>query len=176
MFDNRIFLDRFSKEEAAALKGHFSNVDKAVFAIITPKQVDRGALMSRYSRTDKTMRRVFLDEFAKNPNRGEEFYRRVLLEYGDDSVAELGEAQVAVEGISNIAAKKIEDRRIGLSYLEKSSRYVAFDQKVGGYYRYCREEGIMASSHADRYLETCDHSFDVYSKSIQPLQTFLKER
>ena len=65
--------------------------------------------MSRYSRTDKTMRRIFLDEFAKNPNRGEEFYRRVLLEYGDDSVAELGEAQVAVEGISNIAAKKIED-------------------------------------------------------------------
>jgi thymidylate synthase ThyX len=176
MFDNRIFLDRFSKEEAAALKGHFSNVDKAVFAIITPKQVDRGALMSRYSRTDKTMRRVFLDEFAMNPNRGEEFYRRVLLEYGDDSVAELGEAQVAVEGISNIAAKKIEDRRIGLSYLEKSSRYVAFDHKVGGYYRYCREEGIMASSHADRYLETCDHSFDVYSKSIQTLQTFLKER
>lgn len=176
MFDNRIFLDRFSKEEAAALKGHFSNVDKAVFAIITPKQVDRGALMSRYSRTDKTMRRVFLDEFAKNPNRGEEFYRRVLLEYGDDSVAELGEAQVAVEGISNIAAKKIEDRRIGLSYLEKSSRYVAFDQKVGGYYRYCREEGIMASSHADRYLETCDHSFDVYRKSMQTLQTFLKER
>lgn len=176
MFDNRIFLDRFSKEEAAALKGHFSNVDKAVFAIITPKQVDRGALMSRYSRTDKTMRRVFLDEFAMNPNRGEEFYRRVLLEYGDDSVAELGEAQVAVEGISNIAAKKIEDRRIGLSYLEKSSRYVTFGQKVGGYYRYCREEGIMASSHADRYLETCDHSFDVYSKSIQTLQTFLKER
>lgn len=176
-FDSRVFLDSFTEEEKAELKGHFSNADRAVFAIITPKQVDRGALMSRYSRTDKTMRRVFLDEFAKNPNRGEEFYRRVLLEYGDDSVAELGEAQVAVEGISNIAAKKIEDRRIGLSYLEKSSRYVAFDQKVGGrYYRYVREESIMASPHADRYIEACDHSFDTYSRSIQPLQSFLKER
>ncbi len=144
--------------------------------ITTPRQVDRGALMSRYSRTDKTMRRVFLDEFARNPNRGEEFYRRVLLEYGDDSVAELGEAQVAVEGISNIAAKKIEDRRIGLSYLEKSSRYVAFNQRVGGYYRYAREESIMSSSYADRYIEACDHSFDTYSKSIQPLQAFLEER
>jgi thymidylate synthase ThyX len=176
LFDKRVFLDSFSEEEKAELKVHFSNADRAVFVIITPKQVDRGALMSRYSRTDKTMRRVFLDEFAKNPNRGEEFYRRVLLEYGDDSVAELGEAQVAVEGISNVAAKKIEDRRIGLSYLEKSSRYVAFDQKVGGYYRYVREEGIMASPHADRYLEACDHSFDTYSRSIQPLQAFLKER
>jgi thymidylate synthase ThyX len=176
LFDTKIFLDSFSEEEKAELKDHFSNADRAVFAIITPRQVDRGALMSRYSRTDKTMRRVFLDEFAKNPNRGEEFYRRVLLEYGDDSVAELGEAQVAVEGISNIAAKKIEDRRIGLSYLEKSSRYVTFDHKMGGYYRYVREEAIMNSSHADRYIEACDHSFDIYGRSIQPLQAFLKER
>ena len=176
MFDSNVFLDSFTEEEKSILKIHFSNVDGQVFAITTPRQVDRGALMSRYSRTDKTMRRVFLDEFARNPNRGEEFYRRVLLEYGDDSVAELGEAQVAVEGISNIAAKKIEDRRVGLSYLEKSSRYVAFNQKIGGYYRYAREDRIMSSSHADRYVEACDHSFDTYSKSIQPLQTFLKER
>ena len=175
MFDSNIFLDSFTEEEKSILKTHFSNVDGQVFAITTPRQVDRGALMSRYSRTDKTMRRVFLDEFARNPNRGEEFYRRVLLEYGDDSVAELGEAQVAVEGISNIAAKKIEDRRVGLSYLEKSSRYVAFNQKIGGYYRYAREDSIMSSSHADRYIEACDHSFDTYSKSIQPLHTFLKE-
>jgi thymidylate synthase ThyX len=175
MFDSNVFLDSFTEEEKSILKTHFSNVDGQVFAITTPRQVDRGALMSRYSRTDKTMRRVFLDEFARNPNRGEEFYRRVLLEYGDDSVAELGEAQVAVEGISNIAAKKIEDRRVGLSYLEKSSRYVAFNQKISGYYRYAREDGIMSSSHADRYIEACDHSFDTYSKSIQPLHTFLKE-
>jgi thymidylate synthase ThyX len=176
MFDSQVFLDSFTEDEKSILKVHFSNVDGQVFAITTPKQVDRGALMSRYSRTDKTMRRIFLDEFAKNPNRGEEFYKRVLLDYGDDSVAELGEAQVAIERISNIAAKKIEDRRVGLSYLEKSSRYVAFNQKVDGYYRYVREERIMSSTHADKYIETCDHSFDTYSKSIQPLQSFLKER
>jgi thymidylate synthase ThyX len=176
MVDSNVFLDSFTEEEKLILKTHFSNVDGQVFAITTPRQVDRGALMSRYSRTDKTMRRVFLDEFARNPNRGEEFYGRVLLEYGDDSVAELGEAQVAIEGVSNIAAKKIEDRRVGLSYLEKSSRYVAFDQKIGGYYRYIREDGIMSSSHAERYTEACNHSFDTYSKSIQPLQAFLKER
>ena len=176
MFDNHVFLDGFTNEEKSILKAHFSNVDGQVFAITTPKQVDRGALMSRYSRTDKTMRRVFLDEFANNPDRGEEFYRRVLLDYGDDSVAELGEAQVAVERISNIAAKKIEDRRVGLSYLEKSSRYVALNQKVGGYYQYVREDSIMSSPHADNYIDACDHSFDIYGKSIQPLQSFLKER
>ena len=115
-------MSEFTDRERKKLLKHFSNTDKKVFAIITPQQVDRGALMSRYSRTDKSMRKIFLDEFLKNKNRGEEFYTRVLLEYGDDSVAELGGGQIAIEGLSNIAVKKIEDRRIGLSYLEKSSR------------------------------------------------------
>ncbi|HJS83433.1 MAG TPA: FAD-dependent thymidylate synthase [Nitrososphaera sp.] len=175
--DGDAFIDEYSDSEKALLRAHFSNADKQVFAIITPRQVDRGALMSRYSRTDKTMRRVFLDEFANNPNRGEDFYRRVLQDYGDDSVAELGEAQVGLEGVSNIAAKLIEDRRIGLSYLEKSSRYVAFNQKTrDGHYRYCREKTIMTSPHADRYVAACDFSFDTYNKSLQPLQAFLREK
>ena len=169
------FRDDFSEEERLLLNSHFSNTDRRVFAIITPRQVDRGALMSRYSRTDKTMRRIFLDEFIKNPNRGQEFYERVLLEYGDDSVAELGEAQVAIEWISNIAAKNIEDHRIGLSYLEKSSRYVAFDRKINGHYKYCREENIMQSPFADQYIQACDYAFDVYSKNIQSMQKFISE-
>jgi thymidylate synthase ThyX len=170
------FHGNFSDQERAILSSHFSNTDRAVFAIITPRQVDRGALMSRYSRSDKTMRRIFLDEFLKDPKRGEEFYKRILLEYGDDSVAELGEAQIAIEWISNIAAKKIEDRRIGLSYLEKSSRYVAFDQKIDGHYKYHMEERIMASPYADQYLEACDHAFDVYSNNIQLMQKFILEK
>ena len=169
------FHDNFTDEEKSILKSHFSNSDRAVFAITTPRQVDRGALMSRYSRTDKTMRRIFLNEFANNSKRGEEFYQKILLEYGDDSVAELGEAQVAVEWISNIAAKKIEDHRIGLSYLEKSSRYVAYDRKVNGRYKYHREEKVMASPYADQYIQTCDYAFDIYSKNIQPMQKFIKE-
>jgi thymidylate synthase ThyX len=169
------FHDVFIEVERTVLQSHFSNTDKNVFAIITPKQVDRGALMSRYSRTDKTMRRVFLDEFIHNPDRGKEFYDRVLLEYGDDSVAELGEAQIAIEWISNIAAKKIEDRRIGLSYLEKSSRYVALDQKIRGKYKYYREELIMSSKFSDRYIHACDNAFDLYSKNISSMQKYLEE-
>ncbi len=68
----------FSEKEREILLSHFTNTDKPVFAIISPKQVDRGALMSRYSRSDKSMRRIFLEEFANNPNRGDEFYKRVL--------------------------------------------------------------------------------------------------
>lgn len=169
-------MSEFSESEKEILAKHFSNVDDAVFAIITPKQVDRGALMSRYSRSDKTMRRIFLDEFLQNESRGEEFYNKVLLEYGDDSVAELGEAQIAIEGLSNIAVKKIEDRRIGLSYLEKSSRYVAWDKKVNEQYKFFREPKIMQSNFADKYLESCNLDFDVYTKNIEPMIKFIQER
>ena len=169
-------LSEFSIKEKKILSEHFSNTEGNVFAIITPRQVDRGALMSRYSRTDKSMRRIFLEEFLQNKTRGEEFYNRVLLEYGDDSVAELGEAQIAIEGLSNIAVKKIEDRRIGLSYLEKSSRYVAWNKKENGKYRFYRDPKIMKSRFADMYEESCNFSFDVYSKNIEPMINYVREK
>ncbi|QLH03053.1 thymidylate synthase [Nitrosopumilus cobalaminigenes] len=169
-------MSEFSIKEKKILSDHFSNTEGNVFAIITPRQVDRGALMSRYSRTDKSMRRIFLDEFLQNKNRGEEFYNRVLLEYGDDSVAELGEAQIAIEGLSNIAVKKIEDRRIGLSYLEKSSRYVAWNKKENGKYRFYRDPEIMKSRYADMYEESCNFSFDIYSKNIEPMVNYVREK
>ena len=169
-------MSEFSIKEKKILSKHFSNVDENVFAITTPRQVDRGALMSRYSRTDKSMRRVFLDEFFKNESRGDEFYNRVLLEYGDDSVAELGEAHIAIEGLSNIAVKKIEDRRIGLSYLEKSSRYVTWNKKVDGQYRFYREPILLTSRFGDLYLDTCNFSFDVYSKNIELMVIYIREK
>ena len=169
-------MSEFSINEKKILSDHFSNTEGNVFAIITPRQVDRGALMSRYSRTDKSMRRIFLDEFLQNKNRGEEFYNRVLLEYGDDSVAELGEAQIAIEGLSNIAVKKIEDRRIGLSYLEKSSRYVAWNKKENGKYRFYRDPEIMKSRFADMYEGSCNFSFEVYSKNIEPMVNYVREK
>lgn len=171
-----VLSEKFSKSEKKILLNHFSNVDDSVFAVTTPQQVDRGALMSRYSRTDKNMRRVFLDEFLANKKRGEEFYTRVLIEYGDDSVAELGAAQIAIEGLSNIAVKKIEDRRIGLSYLEKSSRYVTWNKKENGTYKFYKDSTIMNSRFADNYIEACNLDFDVYSQNIEPMINYVRER
>ena len=169
-------LPEFTPEEAEILSGHFSNIDGDVFAITTPRQVDRGALMSRYSRSDKSMRRIFLDEFLGNQTRGEKFYDKILSGYGDDSVAELGEAQIAIEGLSNIAVKTIEDRRIGLSYLEKSSRYVAWNEKWDGKYRFYRDPTIMESRHADIYEDTCNLSFVTYSRGIGHVTDYLREK
>lgn len=163
----------FTDAERRVLQEHFSNVDGDVFTIITPSQTDRGALMSRYSRSAKSMRRIFLDEFANNPLRGQQFYDRVLSQYGDDSVAELGQVQLGIEGISNIAIQTVEDRRVGMSFLEKSSRYVSWVSEENGQYAYYRGADIMESRHEKTYENVCNFSFETYAKNIKPVTEYI---
>src|SRR5579872_1058730 len=139
---------QLTPQQEAALARYFTNLDRPVFALRNLPEVVKGALFSRYSRTEKSLRRVLLEEFIQAPEAGfaelageslgddvvavrraEEFYERVLVGYGDDSVAELAGAHLAVERVSTLAAKAIQDSRIGLSPLEKSTRYVRFDRR-----------------------------------------------
>jgi thymidylate synthase ThyX len=98
------------------------------------------------------------------------FYERVLVGYGDDSVAQLGGAHIACENISNVAAKLLEDARIGIAPLEKSTRYVRFDQKdAAGNFLFYREPKIMGSRHRAVYLEVMNLLFETYSKQMEPM-------
>ncbi len=186
-------VSEFSKRERALLGPYFTNLDRDVFALRGLPEVVKGALFSRYSRTAKSLRRVFLDEFVHNAalalpavateqndlvaaEKAEQFYERVLVGYGDDSVAELGGAHVALERISALAAKEIEDSRIGLSPLEKSTRYVFFDRQVDGSFEYVRPYSIMHSSLAEIYTRAMDACFQAYSDAIAPLTASLAEQ
>ncbi|NOX72033.1 MAG: thymidylate synthase [Candidatus Micrarchaeota archaeon] len=189
--------EEFSEEGKRVIGSFFTNLDSNVFALRNLPEVVKGALFSRYSRSPKGLRRILLDEFINKPEMGfsdivsfkeedsqivatqkaEKFYDRVLIGFGDDSVAELGGAHLAVEGISNIASKFfLEDARIGLSPLEKSTRYVLFNDKVDGKYRYYRDPTIMRSEFADLYVRTCDMLFDVYSELINPLKEHFRKK
>lgn len=152
----------------------FSNPDRDVFLVKLEKMIDRGALLSRYSRTSNLdIREVYEKEFSGDTMRGEAFYKRVFLEYGDESVSELVTAQLAVQNISNILSKIIEEQRIGLSYLEKSSRYVAYNKKSNGSYLYTSPERIgITGKLASEYSELCDSLFDFYSANYKPAQDY----
>jgi len=182
-------------QEKDLLAPFVTNLDKPIFCLKNLPEVVKGALFSRYSRSEKDLRQILLDEFIKASEAGfqgivgdvdnsteqliaikqaESFYDRVLLGYGDDSIAELGGAHIACEGISNIAAKALEDCRIGISPLEKSTRYVLFNKKQDGKYLYYREPTIMESSYATLYESALDSLFDTYSALIDPLTQWLK--
>src|SRR5215208_6614723 len=190
--------DRFTEAERALLAPFVTDLDAPIFGLRNLPEVVKGALFSRYSRTDKSLRRILLDEFIQAPESGfvaivggaaatgteqlvairqaEAFYERVLVGYGDDSVAELGGAHVACEGISNIAAKALEDSRLGISPLEKSTRYVVFNRKLDGCYRYAREPQIMTSRHAGCYEAALDGLFDAYSTLLEPTIAAVRAR
>src|SRR5213076_2338226 len=103
--------ESFTPAEIRSLEPYFTNIDKPVFALINLPETVKGALFARYSRSAKSLRRLFLDEFYGQVNtadrlpppdhggptgvgteRANKLYARVLNEYGDDSVAQLGGA------------------------------------------------------------------------------------
>ncbi|MHB8360425.1 MAG: FAD-dependent thymidylate synthase, partial [Thermoplasmataceae archaeon] len=159
-------------------KKPFSNFDKNIFLINIENQLDRGALLSRYSRTSSIdIRDLYEKEFQSNEERGRDFYKRVFLEYGDESVAELVNVQMSIQNLSNIAVKVIEESRIGLSYLEKSSRYVRYDRKHNGRYLYMDGNSLgLGERLIEEYNDHCDNLFSFYEENYELLTKLLKER
>src|SRR6266446_4820642 len=183
----------FNRAEARVLARFFTNMDRPVFALRNLPEVVKGALFSRYSRTEKSLRRVLLDEYINEPDSGfgglagaeagdddmvavrraEEFYERVLVGYGADSVAELAGAHVALERVSTLAAKALEDSRIGISPLEKSTRYVRFDRPgADGRRLYHRGPELAHPG----YEAAADALFETYSALVEPVTQAIRER
>jgi thymidylate synthase ThyX len=174
--------ETWSPAEADILRRYFTNLEGPVFALVNLPEVVKGALFARYSRSSKSLRRLFLDEFVGDLDvtgdlsvdatvglaRAEQLYERVFFEYGDDSVAQLGGVHLACEQASNLLTKVLERGRL-MSYMEKSTRYVAYDTRLSnGRYRYYRSPEVLGSPLGARYVGDMDRMFDAYAE-LQPV-------
>lgn len=187
----------FTPQQKQILERFVSNTDSNVFVLRNLPEVIKGAMFSRYSRTTLGLRSLLLKEFISSEElafesivgshaeggsqavaiqKAQSFYDRILDGYGDDSIGELGGAHLAVENISMLAAKHIEDCRIGGSPLEKSTRYVYFDQKFKGDYLFYRDPVIMTSAYKSTYIDMCNELFETYSALIPPCTELLEKR
>lgn len=195
--------EEFSESQIKILNRYVTNTNSNIFVLRNLPEVIKGALFSRYSRSSLGLRSLLLKEFILSEEtafkaisgpisleddgqevedqliavkKAQNFYDRILDGYGDDSIGELGGAHLALENISMIAAKVVEDARIGGSPLEKSTRYIYFDQKVDGEYLFHRESILMTSAYRDLYVNTCNSLFDTYSQLIPPLTELMEKR
>ncbi len=180
--------EEFTADEADVLRRYFSNLDLPVFALVNLPEVVKGALFARYSRSPLSLRRLFLKEFVGDLDitgdetidatvglrRAEELYDRVFFQYGDDSVAQLGGVHLACEQASNLLTKVLEWGRL-MSYLEQSTRYIAYDERLGGRYRYYRDPELLASPLGARYVGDMDRLFDAYSSMIPTMADFFRQ-
>jgi len=150
--------------------------EPAIFALLDMPEATKGALFARYSRSSKSIRDLYDEEFAGDLSRSGSFYRRVLADFGDDSVAQLGGAHVACEGVSQLVAKTLERPRLG-AYLEQSTRYVPFDKPgPDGRWRYVRDPDIARAKWCPAYVGTLDYLFACYSRILRAVQADLSER
>lgn len=188
------FSEAFTDEETKILEKYVTSTKSNIFALTNLPEVIKGALFSKYSRSTLGLRSLLLKEFISKEEmlfneisgegaanqtsaiaKAQNFYDRILDGYGDDSIGELGSAHVAFENVSMLACKAIQDSRIGGSPLEKSTRYVYFDQKIDGKYFYYPEPMIMASAFKDLYIRTCDNLFETYSRMIPKLTPIIAQ-
>ena len=186
--------ETFTPQESAVLGRFFTNTDLPVFGLINLPEVVKGALFARYSRSAKSLRRLFLDEFMADPENGidaiaaasgddrlvatkkaEQLYERVFFDFGDDSVAQLGGAHLACEQASNLLTKVLEWGRLA-AYLEQSTRYIRYDVRLGDRYRYLIPDELAQSPFADRYQRHMDRVFDSYSRMVAEMTTVYEER
>src|SRR5271167_3709783 len=182
--------ETFTDDEAEILRRYVTNLEGPVFALVNLPEVVKGALFARYSRSPKSLRRLFLDEFVGDLDvsgdatvdatvglaRAEQLYEKVFVEYGDDSVAQLGGVHLACEQSTNVLSKVLEWGRL-MAYLEQSTRYIAYDNRLeSGHYRYFRPPEILDSSHGARFVGEMDRVFDTYGALLPRMQAWVAER
>ncbi|RPI49310.1 MAG: thymidylate synthase, partial [Acidobacteria bacterium] len=177
----------FTPDERRALAPYFSNLDGPVFALTNLPETVKGALFARYSRSAKSLRRLFLDEFLEDMQRGpvaeshvgveraERLYAKVFADYGDDSVAQLGGVHLACEGVSNILTKVLEWGRL-MAYLEQSTRYVPYTDRPGGRWKYDVPAELEGTPLRARYEATLDRAFEIYARWFEPMQEYFRAR
>ena len=196
----------FTPEEKVILSSYVTNTDRSIFALTNLPEVIKGALFSRYSRSTLGLRTLLLRDFiqekeskfaeiqagGENPDSAknaklaiesaQNFYDRILDGYGDDSIGELGGAHLAMENISILATKTVQDSRIGGSPLEKSTRYVSFAEKISGTsgkqdeFRFYQEPNLTNSVYMDLYLTTCRNLFETYIRFTEPIRAHVRKQ
>lgn len=175
----------FSAEEQAILAPYVSNLDQPVFALQHLPEEVIAVLFAYYSRSRESLRRNLLGlitagdlnllttapqpvsgpspELGHAQAKARQFHEKWVVGYGHASVAEHAVAHLAVENVSIIASKVIEDMRLA-SYTEKSTRYVAFDTKQ--YYSLPELRGTGADA---IYHDTVQGLFQTYNALLPDL-------
>src|SRR3989344_3611161 len=99
-----------------------------------------------------------------------EFHDKWVVGFGHSSIAEHAVISLAIENVSNIATKAIEDSRLA-SFTEKSSRYQIFSKE-----KLYMPESVMNSELKEVYLDAVNSLMDAYEKMTSPMMDFVRQK
>ncbi|MEK7147190.1 MAG: FAD-dependent thymidylate synthase [Patescibacteria group bacterium] len=200
-------VEKWDEEERFLLEPFFTNLEGRVTVMRNLPAELVGALCSKASRAPGSLMRVFLNEYINPILKGEDkkladelmtfvkimgqyrggsvlnnqlarkFYVRWLAEFGDDSIAQMTGTHVNFLYVSQVAMKFMEDQRIGLEPIEKSTRYVNYGHKINGRYLYYIPVPDLDSVDGfyREYTKILDNLFVVYNSLVPRLIEWLKK-
>jgi len=196
----------WSERDRHFLSAFASNPDGIVSVLRNLPPEITGALCSRASRAAGSLLEVLLKEYIYpilngedaqlareleetveflrehgfkhilNNQRAQAFYSKWLSQYGDDSIAQVTGTHIVVWGISQVAMKFVEDQRIGLEPIEKSTRFVNFGSKVGGrFLYYISKPDLERLGLLSDYKASMDALFETYVALLPRFQDWLRK-
>jgi thymidylate synthase ThyX len=183
--------DDFTREEIAIFAPYVTNTDRPIYALKNLPEEVVAVLFAYYSRSRESLRRNLLKliqerdvdlearlstsslearELTTAQEKARQFHEKWVVGYGHASVAEHAVVHLAIEDVSIIATKIIEDTRLA-SYTEKSTRYVLFDGE-----KCCRVPRLMQSRHAMLYENTVRFLLNTYVALVPQVVDRIKLR
>jgi thymidylate synthase ThyX len=183
--------DNFSREEIAVLAPYMTSTDRPIYALKNLPEEVVAVLFAYYSRSRESLRRNLLKLIQERDidlearlnassyeaaglttaqEKARQFHEKWVVGYGHASVAEHAVVHLAIEDVSIIATKIIEDTRLA-SYTEKSTRYVLFDAE-----KFFRPPRLMQSPHATLYENTVRSLLNTYSALVPQVVDGIKAR
>lgn len=171
------------------LSHYVTNLDRDVFALKNLPEEVAAVLFAYYSRSTEGVRENLLkllsdgdlavgnpaqgagdDDLAAAQDKARAFHEKWVVGYGHGSVAEHAVVKLAVENVSILASKLIEDSRLA-SFTEKSTRYVAFDPSKAYY-----PPALMESPVADIYRDGIKRLMNAYVDLMDPVVAQVRDR
>ncbi len=178
-----------SADRYASIARFVTNTDRNVFALRNLPEEVAAVLFAYYSRSPDSLRDnllKLLDEgdlevggelansappLAQAQEKARAFHEKWVVGYGHGSVAEHAVVKLAVENVSILASKLIEDVRLA-SFTEKSTRYVKFDPTK----TYTPESVRSNPRIFDAYRERISSLMETYSSWLEPVYEEVKAR
>jgi len=182
----------YSEDDKVVLNYFFTNIDKPIFATKNFHPEVWALMQARYSRSREGLRESFLKLLKEDPENFEklkeeiektkggmqakhatekaiDFMEKWVLGYGHSSIAEGAVIGLGLEGVSFLATKIIEDNRL-CSFIEKSSRYVSFDNSS-----FHIDPDLKKSEYYKEIKELLDFIFQTYLDLHEPILEYVKK-
>ena len=182
----------YSEEDKTVLNYFFTNLNKPIFATHNFHPEVWALMQARYSRSRGGLRESFLKLLKEDPEnfnklseeisktkggihtkhateKAIQFMEKWVLGYGHSSIAEGAVIGLCLEGVSILATKVIEDNRL-CSFIEKSTRYVSFDNKS-----FYIDEDLKNSEYYKEIKELIDFLFQTYCDLHEPVLEYVKK-